>query len=493
MSSLQNAAITGQNADALPPSGGTVRGASSRWRDNLLLFIVAVAALALRIAAAGGDLVQDEVWSRKIATGAESAWHIFVIPSDNNHILNTLVLYALGPRAPLWAYRLPAVLAGAAALWFAYRLAHRWGSVAAFSVLLLLSFSHVLILFGTEARGYGYLACSTLAAWWALEQYFDRRRLRYAFAFGLASSLGLLSHLTFLFGYLAFGIYATMKLGPRRGHWQRLVILNALPTLTCMLLLFTYILGIGIGGGNPTPLSETLLATLSLMAGGPERGQMASVAAGITGGLIAASLASEFRIDRARGAMFLTAIILAPGMVLGLTGHAFFYPRYFLVPMIFGYVAVGSLCARVFQGGRFARCTVSLLLVCYVVCNLAPVVKLIREGRGQYSRAVHWMAEHTAGPNVTVSSDHDFRNAWVIEFHAERDVQAYPKGGKTLDYIYMTESRKQGTEWFLRHSFSGEPAPADSFMDSFGNQYELVQVFPAASVSGSTWWLFRRQ
>ena len=492
MSSLEQPAKRGQNTDGPPPSGGGAHQASSRWRSSLPLYIVAAAAVCLRLAATGGDLVQDEVWSLKIATGSDSAWQIFVTPVDNNHILNTLALCALGPHAPIWAYRLPAALAGSLALWFAIRMVRRQGTVAGFCVLILLGFSHILIVFGTEARGYGYLACCTLAAWWALESYCDRPRLRYACAFGVASSLGFLSHLTFLFAYLAFGIYAVMKLRWRRGSWQRLVMLNALPVLTCVVLLFTYILGIGIGGGTPTPLIDTLRATLSLMAGGPERGDAAIIAASIMAALIALSLAAEFRMNPARGALFLTAIIVAPGALLAVSGHAFLYPRYFLVPVIFGYVAVGSQLVRWFQAGRIGPCLMSLLLVGYVTCNLAPVVKLIREGRGQYSRAVHWMAEHTAGPNVTVSSDHDFRNAWVIEFHAERDVQAYSGSGKPLEYVYSQEHREQGTEWFLQHRFDGEPAPADRYTDSFGNKYELVQVFPAGSISGWTWWLYRQ-
>ncbi len=280
-------------------------------RNTLPLFLAAVAAVALRLAAVTGDPVLDEVWSWLIALLAKSAREIFVTYADNNHILNTLVIYAWGPRAPVWAYRLPAALAGSLGLWFAYRLGCRRGTVAGYCVLILLGFSYTQILFGTEARGYGYLACCTLAAWWALEKYLDRPRLRYAFAFGLASSLGFLAHLTFMFGYFAFGIYAAMKLKWRRGSWQRLVILNGLPILTCVGLLVAYVQDISIGGGDPTPLGETLLATLSLMAGGPEFGPAAFIAAGIMAALLAASLAAEFRADRARGVMSLTAIVVA--------------------------------------------------------------------------------------------------------------------------------------------------------------------------------------
>jgi hypothetical protein len=448
--------------------------------------------VALRLAATRGDLVLDEVWSLRIAVNADSPWQIVVMPVDNNHILNTLVLYALGHDAPFWAYRLPAALAGSLALWFAYQLVRRQGTVATICVLILLGFSQMLILFGTEARGYGYLACCTLAAWWTMERFLVRPQWRYACAFGVAASLGFLAHLTFMFAYAALGVYSVVKMRSRRGGWGRLVVPNALPVLTCTVLSVTYVQGMAIGGGTQAKLIDTLLETLSLMAGGPERGTTAYVAAAVTAALLAVSLISEFRIDRARGVMYLTAIVVAPGAVLAVTGHAFVYPRYFLVSMIFGYVAVGSLLARWFQTGRTGRIAVSLLLAGFAACNLAPVARLIHEGRARYSPAVRWMAEHTSGPLVTVAGDHPWRNGLLTDFYADRDRQAYAESGKQLAYFDMTQYPEQGTEWFLRHTFGGEPPAPDSFPDLFGNQFELVQVFSPGSISGWTWWLYRR-
>jgi len=487
---LENSTDSSQPADSARP-------APVLWVSWFPLFSVAVAAVGLRVAAARGDLVLDEIWSWRIAQGCDSIWQIFFNAVDNNHILNTLALYGIDQHAPLWAFRLPAVLAGSLALWFAFRLVRRRGTAAVLCVLVLLGFSHLLILFGSEARGYGDLACCTLAAWWALDRYFDRAQLRDALMFGVASSLGVLSHPTFLFGWLAFGIYSLMKAGMRRYQWQRLVVLNALPVMTCVVLLFTYFSGMGIGGGEPTTIADVLLATLSLMAGGPERGAAAYFAAGVMATLIAAALAAEFRSDPARGCLFLTAIVAAPAVVLAVTGHAVLYPRYFLGPMIFAYVAVGLELSRWFRSGRIGSFLVTALLIGYVGCNLAPVVTLIREGRAQYSIAVRWIAEHTDGSVVSVASDHDFRNAWVIDFYAVRDTQAYAARSKALEYAssdgYAAEQRKLGTEWYLRHTFSGDGAPADSFTDLSGNKYELVKVFPAGSISGWTWWLYQRQ
>ena len=146
-------------AIAVETAGGPAAQSSRFWRETVPLIALAVTAVALRLASTRGDLVLDEVWSLRIAVNADSPWQIVVMPVDNNHILNTLVLYALGHDAPFWAYRLPAALASSLALWFAYRLVRRQGIVATSCVLILLGLSQMLILFGTEARGYGYLAC----------------------------------------------------------------------------------------------------------------------------------------------------------------------------------------------------------------------------------------------------------------------------------------------------------------------------------------------
>jgi len=190
--------------------------------------------------------------------------------------------------------------------------------------------------------------------------------------------------------------------------------------------------------------------------------------------------------------MYLTAIIVAPAVVLAATGHAFVYPRYFLVPMLFGYVAVGCQLARWFLIGRFGRIAVLLLLIGYMACNLAPVVTLISQGRARYSAAVRWMAQQTPGPLVTVAGDHPFRNWLLIDFYGNRDKAAHPESSKTFVYFSMEQYPEQGTEWFLRHTFSGDSAPPDSFADPLGNKFALVQAFPPGSISGWTWWLYRR-
>jgi hypothetical protein len=483
-------------------------------RTSVCAAAVFLVALGLRLAASRGDLVLDEVWTRRIVSETDSAWKVPLLGTDNNHILNTLVVYALGLTAPPYAYRLPAALAGSIALWFGYLLARRDRPAAGLVVLTLLGFSHPLVVFCTEARGYAFLACFTLVAWWSLENYLDHPKSWSAATFAIASSLGFFSHLTFAFAYAGFGLYSVIRLWPRRGGWKKCLYLHLLPAMTFVFLYVAFIEKMGIGGGAQYPLQTTLLATFSLLAGGPERGGSAIFAAGIAALLIAVSLVFIVYGSRARGMLFLTAMFLAPTVVLWLSpwiASEVVYPRYFLVPMLFAYVAVGCFMARQCGGqplGKdrargagagpkgspgFGRWSASLLLAVFVICNFVPVVRLIVGGRGQYSAAVLWMAEHSAEPFVTLASDHDIRNPAMIEYYAGRERRDLSDRGRQLVYITRDRFPQEGTEWFLLHSFSGDPPHPNEFTTPTGVQYVLERVFPCGSISGWTWWLYRRR
>ena len=89
----------------------------SAKRPWLIAAALLIGAAGLRIAAANNDLWLDEIWSLRLAGQVKSPWDVFTsIHHDNNHYLNTLWMWAVGPdRRPL-VYRLPSLLAGTAAV-----------------------------------------------------------------------------------------------------------------------------------------------------------------------------------------------------------------------------------------------------------------------------------------------------------------------------------------------------------------------------------------
>ncbi len=458
-----------------------------------LLAVVALVSVGLRLAALRGDLMLDEIWTLLLAANLESVWQIFFLNHDNNHILNTLVVYGLGMNVPPLAYRIPAMLAGCLALWFGYLVGRRNGTVSGAVVLFLLGFSHVCILYGTEARGYAYLTCATLAAWWALDKFLEQPHEGYAALFALSVTLGFLSQLPFAFAYAGLGVYSILRLVRRPDGWRLAVVLHFVPILSCLIVYLTFVQDLIAGGGLKIPVGKVLVATFSLAAGGPETGTAAVVAAMMAAGMICVALTNEIRADRDRGLMYLTAVFLAPAGVILISGYEFVYPRHFLVPMLFSYVAVGNQLARWLAEGRRSRAFAALVLAAFGISNLVPVGRLIVEGRAQYSAAVRWMAEQSPGPEVIAASDYDFRNSTVATFHAALNDDVYEGRGKRFVYVTKEQYPRQGTEWYLQHNFAGDVAPSPTWTDPYGNPYDLVREFPAGSISGWNWWLYRRR
>jgi hypothetical protein len=132
--------------------------------------VITAAAFALRLLSARGDFWADEIWSMDLARQARTPWEIFGMRTDNNHVLNTLVLFALRDQPSLLVARLHSVFAGAATVMLAGVFAHRWGRPASMFAMILTGVSYVLVHYGSEARGYSMLVCFFLAALIALDR-----------------------------------------------------------------------------------------------------------------------------------------------------------------------------------------------------------------------------------------------------------------------------------------------------------------------------------
>ena len=89
-------------------NSGEPTAKSGSSRAALLALGLFVIGLALRLAAGHNPLWLDEIWSVELARQASSVYEIFTrFRVDNNHLLNTLWLYSIGP-ADVWIlYRLP--------------------------------------------------------------------------------------------------------------------------------------------------------------------------------------------------------------------------------------------------------------------------------------------------------------------------------------------------------------------------------------------------
>lgn len=172
------------------------------------VFVIVLLGTALRLAGASGDLALDEIWTFQLLGRIDSIDQIFWrISHDNNHYLNSVYLYLVGPDAsPLLARSLSIAL-GAAAIFAAAAFNARHGTLAALATALLFAMSFPMVTYGSEARGYMGLVLFTILAVIWLERRLNEQR--HGVALGLAILLGTLFHVTMLetVAVAGFGLY----------------------------------------------------------------------------------------------------------------------------------------------------------------------------------------------------------------------------------------------------------------------------------------------
>jgi hypothetical protein len=159
---------------------------------------IAFAGLALRIAAAHGGLWTDEAWSAIYAAQARDPLGVFLrINHDNNHHLYSLWLQAIGPGASPLLARGPAILAGTLCVIVAALLAGRRSSAGGLIAALLFAVSPILVVLGSEARGYSLMVLAAVTMLLVVADALSGHAAKGAKWWLAALALfGMLSHLT---------------------------------------------------------------------------------------------------------------------------------------------------------------------------------------------------------------------------------------------------------------------------------------------------------
>ena len=235
---------------------------------QVLLAFVVLGSL-LRILAARGDFWLDEILSLQVASAASSMAEIFTNYTDNNHLLNSLWIYALGGNQSFYAYRLLSVITGILGLLVIPGLPLFRSNSERTVAVLLWSASYYTVLYGTEARGYGPMLFFGLCALKLALGEIPRSRaggLVRALAYFSACALGVLSHATFV------NFYAALVLGPLAAQFfwpaagQRLggiLRLNLAPACFMAVMYYLFISRIPKGSGTLRSFMEVILNAAS--------------------------------------------------------------------------------------------------------------------------------------------------------------------------------------------------------------------------------------
>jgi hypothetical protein len=453
----------------------------------------------VRLAATWNDLWLDEIWTLKLLGDVNSLSGVFTLRHENNHILNTLFLYALRPFGIDWLYRVPDWLAGTAVVglgaWLAWLGDGRpdRGDASprtrALIAAVLLGGSYLLVHYASEARGYSLaLAFGLLAIGTALADGVRpmSRRAPIAWISLVLAMLALALAVHFLIALIAWSAARALS----RGGWR-----DAAATLA-------WWYGVPVGF-----FAVYYLGFLRVMksAGGTREGAFAAAANAVAGAtglpvsfptpfLLAFAItvtAVGFAWLAARGSdlwtLYLFGMIVSPFAVAYAHRSELYVGRHFIVSMALWLLLTGQLLAWLATRGRTARAVVAAVLAAFLVTNAIRTVPLLRYGRGGYRDALKYMASHTSGDAVRVTGDHDTRNRIVVEYYAPRI-----GADRQVRYVRRREVTVPGPEWYIAHLPLPTGGVPRMIADRRGNLYRFEREFPSNPYGGIPWRLYRR-
>lgn len=476
------------------------RSASPKALHATVLLVIVAAGGVLRALASRGDLWLDEIWSVLVIEQLGDPWQVVTrFRHDNNHVLNSLLIRALGGGRPDWVYRVPAVLAGTllvAAAGFAARLAEasrnadrRIDGSARLAGLLaaaLFAGSALFVQYGSEARGYALAALFTVTAV-ALALGGDAARAsRWAVAYWAAAILAFVSHPLGVHAMAAVLPWSLVRQRQARGRDRLAAALwwHAVPLAALAIYYAAFLRHMLFGGGAESSVPEAVAAATAFTLGLPQLGTVFVL--GTLGVVVAAGLLLLRRDGSDLVVLYAVGIVISPALALTLEWRGFVFPRYFLVNAAFLLLLVAQVLAATARRGAVGRLACALVLGGMAIGSGSDVAQLLEQRRGAYSAALREIARATPEGPILVAGDHDFRVGLVIDYHAAR-LGLRPR----LAYVRAGERRAQPPEWYIEQRARPGPVPAETG-DGEGNRYRLTAQYPSAPLSGFQWYVFRR-
>src|SRR3954470_581880 len=122
-------------ADEISPAGNAEGSPAIFWLAAIVL--TTLSAIVLYAAATSGELWLDEVWTITLMRNEvhSSSDIVLSLKHDNNHFLNSLIVYLIGPDGSMWDYRRPVVVAGTLSVFLAGWIQRRRGLAGAVAAM----------------------------------------------------------------------------------------------------------------------------------------------------------------------------------------------------------------------------------------------------------------------------------------------------------------------------------------------------------------------
>ncbi|HEV8608961.1 MAG TPA: hypothetical protein VGS98_02675 [Thermoanaerobaculia bacterium] len=483
-------AVRPARAPALPPTDSRVVGSA-------LAVIIALAGL-VRLAATWNDLWLDEIWTLRLLGDVHSLLGVFTLRHENNHILNSLFMYAFRPFGIDWLYRVPDWLAGTAVVglgaWVAWQGDGRPDrgdaspKTRALVTAVLLGGSYLLVHYASEARGYslalafGFLALGTALADGPRPM---SRRAPVAWVSLVLAMLALALAVHFLIALIAWSAVRALRRGGWRDAAATLAWWYAVPVGFFALYYLGFLRVMGSAGGPREGVPAAVVNAIAGATGLPD-----AVPAPVLLALGIAVTAIGLVWLAARGSdlwtLYLFGMVVSPAVVAYAHRAELYVGRHFIVSMALWLLLAGRLLAWVASRSRRAGFVVAATLAAFLAVNAVRTVPLLRYGRGSFRDALRYMVSHTEGDAVRVTGDQDTRNRIVVEYYAPRIGADRP-----VRYVNRRDRTGPDSDWFIACLPPPHGGVPRVVADARGNRYRYEIEFPSNPFAGTSWRVYR--
>jgi hypothetical protein len=466
-------------------------GASSAFAPAILAIVVAAA--LIRLVGIGKDLWLDEIWSVRVASELKSPLDALTLHHEINHYLNTIWLYFAGPARGAVVYHLPAYLAGVASVAVAALIGLRRSRTAGVTLALLFGASYELVLYSTEARGYSTAVLASLLSFYCLERCLSGdANWKWVAGYVASAVFGLLSHPIFV-SVLAAGIAWTAvdRLRSSGIRWtvaRDIVRIHGVPIAVLAVLYLMDLRLVVPGGGTPARSLIDAYGTSFAWTVGTLQGDAAALLSCVAAVIVMDMGLRRLAKDGSSEWVFFVVAIVFPIVPILVRGSTFVYTRHFLIGSVFLLVLVGLLLAHWWTEGKRLVCAV--VLAAFGALNGWHILELGVRGRGEYRAAIRYMVAHTAGDVLVIGGDQDFRIGTELQYYLPSEV-----GAKRAEYVPHGSWPEHGPDWVVTQRESLDPVRPvpDHLTGPTGNEYTLMEVFPAAPLSGLHWYVYRNR
>ncbi|GEM_PF-5565082 len=493
-------------------AAGDRRGGAARLGERLLVIsnadfaiatIVAAGAI-LRLALAGGPMLNDEILALEHVRPLNHFWDVFWgISHDNNHFLTSLWLYWLDSRevGPL-ALRAPSILMGAALIPVMATISRRSGQAAGLVAAALTSFSYFFFNYSVEARGYAGLALAFACAFDATERCIGDPRSPARYALAAATGLGALSHFAMVpaTAFLALGAGAALLRRSERvaaaiDAWLRIFIPAGLATLPTFAFFYLGILNKGaitIGAimpFDPFYFFRALAIAIVDSFGLPiELSITATIPIAIV--LIATSLVATIAlasraVSAERKFLYVAIIFGMPIAVFLLRPFNAHVPRYYLVVPLTLILLISDFLGAWWRAGGRRRAAAAAALTAALAGGGAQIYQF------QVNQAHPWseaLAAIAASSDPVVTTDFDDRIGLFVRYYNWRE-------DAHIEWVAANDVCGKQPEWLLIWWASlDEPMPERRMIgNSCPMSFKFIGRHSTWGLSKVPWALYRRE